>query len=644
MNPNNHQPFPFYILAMLRQVSLPGLLLIVLVSCTDTRKETEKSTFISNPFMSKSTSELPDSVAKKGKDIFAAYCKICHKDAVNLQAPGLDILNTLTPRAILAAMNNGKMKIQAEKLTIEERKAVAQWITNKVLIEQTFPDSAFMAFSLGKNNHFFDHSGWGGNPEGTGFRSAEQAEINETTVPTLRLKWAFSFPEATQVRSKPAIVGDWLITGSEFGDVFAINRYTGKIGWKFTADAAIRGAVSISLSGNQYTAWFADYSTNVYAIDVATGNLKWKKRAGVHPLSSVTGWVTFFGDKVFVPLSSTEVISAIDPNYPCCTASGEVVALNSEKGDIVWRYRVVDQKPGTTEKRRDGKNFLGPSGAPVWSSPTIDAQRGLLYIGTGENYSPPSTTNSDAIIAIDIKTGKQVWSFQATLNDTWNLACLGDDPNCPIKEGPDLDFGMAPLLARKKDGSEVLLAGQKSGVVFALSPENGKVLWQTRIGKGGQAGGIHWGMATDGLQVYASNADNIRDLDMRDPAIAASPGVYALDIETGKINWKAAAPPCEPGRTGCYQSNSAAPTVIPGVVFAGSLDGHIRAYSAATGKILWDFDTVRDYSCINGFPGKGGALDAAGPVVAGGMLYVNSGYGLFGQIPGNVLLAFEIQK
>lgn len=356
------------------------------------------------------------------------------------------------------------------------------------------------------------------------------------------MKWAFAIPEATQVRSKPAIIGDWLITGSEFGDVFAIHRKTGKIGWKFTADAAIRGAVKVSGSADKYTAWFADYSTNVYAIDVNTGQLKWKKRAGVHPLSSVTGSVTFFDDKVFVPLSSTEVISAINPDYPCCTASGEVVALNSQTGDIVWRYRVVDQSPRATEKRRDGKSFMGPSGAPVWSSPTIDAKRGLIYIGTGENYSPPATTTSDAIIAINLKTGKQVWSFQATLNDTWNLACLGHDPNCPVKEGPDLDFGMAPLLISKKNGQDILLAGQKSGVVFAISPDNGKVLWETRIGKGGQAGGIHWGMASDGNRVYASNADNIRDLDMRDPSIAASPGVYALDIETGKIIWKAAAP------------------------------------------------------------------------------------------------------
>lgn len=644
MTPNDHKPFPDCILTMLKQTCFQGLLLFILISCTNTDKETESSTFISNPFMGTNTTTVPDTVAKLGKEVFARVCKICHKDAVNLAAPGLDILNTLTPRAILAAMDNGKMKLQAERLTMEERKAVAQWITNKVLVEPVLPEAAYMAFSLDKNEHFFDHSGWGGNPEGTGFRSAEQAGINESSVQSLQLKWAFAFPEATQVRSKPAIVGDWLITGSEFGDVFAINRQSGKIGWKFTADAAIRGAVKISVSGNNYMAWFADYSTNVYAIEVSTGKLKWKKRAGVHPLSSVTGSVTFFDDKVIVPLSSTEVISAINPDYPCCTASGEVVALNSETGDIVWRYRVVDQKPGPTEKRRDGKNFLGPSGAPVWSSPSIDTKRGLIYIGTGENYSPPSTTNSDAIIALDIKTGKQVWSFQATLNDTWNLACLGGDPNCPLKEGPDLDFGMAPLLVKRQDGTDVLLAGQKSGVVFALSPENGQVLWQTRIGKGGQAGGIHWGMAADNARVYASNADNIRDLDMRDPSVNASPGVYALDILTGKILWKAAAPPCEPGRKGCYQANSAAPTVIPGVVFAGSLDGHIRAYSAETGKVLWDYDTVRDYSCVNGIPGKGGALDASAPVVAGGMLFVNSGYGLFGQIPGNVLLAFEIKK
>jgi polyvinyl alcohol dehydrogenase (cytochrome) len=264
----------------------------------------------------------------------------------------------------------------------------------------------------------------------------------------------------------------------------------------------------------------------------------------------------------------------------------------------------------------------------------------VLYIGTGENYSPPTTVNSDAIQAIDLKTGKLVWNFQATKGDAYNIAC----PiltNCP-GNGPDLDFGMAPLLIKRKDGKDILIAGQKSGMVYALSPVGGKLLWQTRIGKGGKLGGIHWGMATDGKYVYAANADNMIAIDQSDASIKASPGIYALDIGTGKIIWSAATPACK-GKN-CQTANSAAPVVIPGLVFAGSIDGHIRAYASSTGKILWDFDTIKEYETANGIKGRGGAIDGPPPVISDGMLFINSGYGQFNGIAGNVLLAFEVSK
>jgi polyvinyl alcohol dehydrogenase (cytochrome) len=622
------------------------VLLFFAASCSNEKnnERNNKSTFINNPFMSPEGEKVPDSIASKGRILFNSNCKTCHNDSVKLAAPGLDVLNTLTPRAIFAALKTGKMRAQAEKLSDVERKAIASWITNRIYDDNDLPKEAYTSFSISNaDNTFFDHSGWGGNLEGTGYRSAEQAGIAASDVNSLQLKWAFAFPGATQMRSKPAITGEWLITGSEFGDVYTINIKTGKAGWRFIADAAIRGAVQITRTANKLTAWFADYSTNVYAIDIETGKLIWKKRAGIHPQSSVTGSVAVFNNIIYVPLSSTEVISALNPDYACCTSSGEVVALDTETGNIIWRYRAVKDEAKISGKKKNGKLFYGPSGAPVWSSPTVDIKRGLLYIGTGENYTAPATNSSDAILALDLKTGRLIWSYQATKNDTWNLGCLDVNVNCPDKEGPDLDFGMAPLLVKRTDGKDILVVGQKSGVVHALSPVDGKLLWQTRIGKGGQAGGIHWGMATDGKYVYAANADNIRDLDMRDTARKASPGIFALELESGKIIWESATPPCG-DRKGCFQSNSAAPTVLPGIVFAGALDGHIRAYSSIDGKIIWDFDTVKEYSTANGVKGKGGALDGSAPVAANGMLFVNSGYGLFGQIPGNVLLAFEIKK
>ncbi len=559
----------------------------------------------------------------------------------NPLAPAPGLLGGMTPRSVLAALNQGKMKVQAEKLSEEQRKAVAQYITNKVLKYNNIPKEVFTDFSIaGHYDTQFDQSGWGGNPAGTGFRNFNQAGINTSNIGSLKLKWAFAFPDATQVRSKAAVIGDWLIVGSEFGEIYAINTKSGRPTWNFTADAAIRGAITVTNRDHKLTAYFADYSTNVYALDAKTGKLIWKTRSGFHPLSAVTGSVAVSGNRLFVPITSFEVISAKNPDYPCCTSTGGVVALDAKSGTILWTYRVIPERAKKVGKKKNGMDFYGPAGAPVWGSPTVDTKRGLLYIGTGENYTDPPTSSSDALQALDMNTGKLVWSFKGTKTDTWNLACPGD-PNCPDKEGPDLDFGMAPLLVHLNDGSDIVVGGQKSGVVHALTP-GGKLIWQKRIGKGGSLGGVHWGMASDGKNVYAANSDNIYGLDRRDSTRKPSPGIYALDAKTGNLVWAAPTPFCDTTVKGCLQSNSAAPTVIPGIVFAGALDGHIRAYSTVDGKIIWDYNTLKNFETVNKIKGKGGPLDGSGPVISNGMVFVNSGYGLFGELPGNVLLAFSI--
>ena len=404
---------------------------------------------------------------------------------------------------------------------------------------------------------------------------------------------------------------------------------------------AIRGAIAVAPSNNGLRVYFADYATNVYALDVNTGKLIWKRRAGIHSQSSNTGSVAVYDNTVIVPLTSFEVASARDPDFDCCSSSGEVVALDATTGDLKWRHRVITEEAKESGKKKNGKSFYGPAGAIVWCSPTIDTKRGLVYIGTGENYTDPPTNTSDAIQAIDFKTGKLMWSFQATTHDTWNLACPGE-PNCPDNAGPDLDFGMAPLLVRgANSGKDILVVGQKSGVVHALEPETGKVLWQTRIGKGGALGGVHWGMATDGQQVYAANADNFYALDPRDTTRQASPGLYAIELIHGKIVWNQPSPSVEKGK---ISANSAAPLALSDLILAGALDGHLRAYDAKNGAILWDFDTVKDYETVNGIQGKGGSIDGPSPLVVGNMVFVNSGYGMFGEIPGNVLIAFELEN
>jgi polyvinyl alcohol dehydrogenase (cytochrome) len=571
-------------------------------------------------------------------------CNNCHKADAGVGAPGYLVLAQMPPRAILSALETGKMRVQAKDLSEDQRKAVVRWLTGKQLTETTLPKEAYSSFTppsgKGKLVH---HSGWGGNLEGTGYRTAQQAGISAASVGKLKLKWAFAFPESNQVRSKPAIVGDWLLVGSQFGNVYCLNKTTGKIGWQFDAKAAIRGAISVVEQGNTLQAFFADNSTNVYALDVKTGKLLWESKAGQHPQSGVTGSVAVYNNMIYVPLTSIEVASVLDPTYPCCSSSGEIVALDARSGKIVWRHRVITEEAKVTGKKKTGQPFYGPSGAIVWSSPTVDTKRGLLYYGTGENYTAPATTTSDAIQALDLKTGKLVWSFQATQGDTWNLACPYS-PNCPEKVGPDFDFGMAPILVKQPAGTDLLVVGQKAGIVYGLSPDNGKVIWQTRIGKGGALGGIHWGMATDGKLVYAANADNKYGINPKlDSLMQPSPGMFALEVGTGHVIWKSAVPSCG-DKKGCIEANSAAPTAIPGVVFAGALDGHIRAYSTVDGAILWDYDTAKEYQTVNGIAGKGGSLDGPSPVVADGMLFVNSGYGSFGEMPGNVLLAFEVEK
>lgn len=573
-----------------------------------------------------------------GKTVFETSCKSCHTTSADSKAPGLAMLGAMTPRAIYTALKTGKMQVQAQTLSDEQRREVAQWITNRPFAETKLPKEAFVPFSLPKSVAV--SSGWGGNLEGTGF--TQQSGITPDNVASLRVKWTFAFPDGTQIRSKPAVVGDWLIVGSQFGDVYAIQKQTGKIGWHFVGDAPIRGAIFVGKSGDKLRAYFADFTTNVYALDVASGTLIWKKRAGQHPQSGCTGSVAVYQNTIIVPLTSNEVTTSKDPNYACCTSSGEVIALNATTGDLLWRHRVIPQEAQVSGKKKNGQPFYGPAGAPVWCSPTIDTKRGRVYIGTGENYTDPPSTTSDAVQALDFKTGKLVWSYQATANDTWNLACPGD-PNCPEKVGPDLDFGMAPLLVTTQAGKDIVVVGQKAGVVHALDPATGKIVWQTRIGKGGMLGGIHWGMATDGQVIYAANADNIYAIDKRNPDQQPSPGLYALDAQTGKVIWNQPTPPCEKDRP-CIQANSAAPLVVPGLVFAGTLDGHIRSYEASTGKIVWDFDTAQEFKTSNGIAGKGGSLDGPSPVVSGTMLFVNSGYGMFGEMPGNLLIAFEVEN
>ena len=585
-----------------------------------------------------------------GASLFESDCAECHSEAQSGRTPSRFSLNSLTPRAIVFALTDGVMRSEAEQLTDLQRVMLGEYLTGRTYSDDLMPADAFCS-QAGPARLEVDDIAWvvyGADLPGTGFQPADLAGLSAADVPNLELRWAFAFPGASQVRTKPTIVGDVALVGDQFGGVYALDVASGCVRWTFEAESGIRGGIPVGEDAQgRSIAYLVDYRTTAYALDTETGEVLWQTRVGWHPESNNTGHSILHDGKLIIPISTMgEVVAAGNPAYECCTSSGAVAALDAETGDLLWYHRVIQDYPEEAGTNAIGTQLWAPSGAPVWSSPTLDVGRGLVYAGSGENLSRPTNETSDAILAIDLESGELDWKFQATEQDAFTMACSSarNRENCPAPPGPDVDFGMSPILVERPDGKEILVAGQKSGTVWALDPDaDGEILWATQIGKGSALGGIHWGMATDGQLVYAANADRRAAIVDINPDMDWSPGLFALDLMDGAVVWSSPAPAdtCE-GRRGCFAANSAAPTVIPGVVFAGGLDGHMRAHSTEDGRVLWDFDTVREYETVNGVPGRGGAIDGPGPVVANGLVWVNSGYSTFGQMPGNVLLVFGL--
>ena len=538
----------------------------------------------------------------------------------------------------------------ASPLRREEREAIANFLGTKSE-EVPFPPSAFCRekkppLSTPSSGNW---TGWSPTFSNTRFQPAEAARLTPSQISQLKLKWAFGFPGDITAFGAPTIQGDVLFTGSAGGTVHAMNARSGCLYWTFQANGPVRAAPLVVPGSRQYSILFGDQVGWFYSVDATNGQLIWKNRIDEHEATRLTGSAGVDEGIVFVPAASWEETRAVSPEYPCCTFRGSVTALRISDGSLLWKTYLVDppRKTGTTKV---GKINFGPSGAPVWSTPTVDNKRGLLYVTTGDNYSSPSTTTSDAVVALDLKTGRVVWSKQVTADDVFVVGCTISNPNCPKQVGPDFDFGTSATLVSVA-GRDLLIAGQKSGMVYAFDPDQkGQILWQTRVGKGGIHGGVMWGLASDNTNVYAAVADEIRkqvyvgnvpvgnaDFDANEGG-----GLTALRLADGSKVWFAPSHPCKPPRRGCTPAQPAALTSIPGAVFSGSMDGHIRAFSTEDGHLLWDFDTAHVFPAVNGIPTHGGSLDGAGPVIVNGMLYVNSGYPRFGGMPGNALLAFSV--
>lgn len=568
--------------------------------------------------------------------LYQNNCATCHDNGAT-GAPSRSALATRTPASILAALETGLMREQGKALSPDERRLLADHLGGQA--QQSAGQTCKQKLALSDPPVW---NRWGNSLENRRYQPAEKSGITPANVGSLELKWAFAFPGAARARSQPAVTREAIFTGSQSGRVYALGADTGCIYWTFDAASEVRSAPTLGTDarGRIDRLYFGDFDANLYAVDARTGRLIWKVSVKDHPAGTITGSPTLHNGRLYVPMSSTEVVSAMSADYGCCTFRGGVAALDARDGRTIWRMYTTPpaKRTGTNSK---GAPSQGPSGAPVWSSPTVDSKRGLLYVGTGENYSSPATAMSDVIVALEQATGKVRWVRQATKGDAWNASCgrIGNNVNCPAEDGPDFDFGAPPILATLADGRDIILAGQKSGMLYGLDPDaDGAILWSRRAGMGGFNGGVHWGMATDGRTLYAGIADTPGH---RRPTGPPRQGMHAFDAATGKPLWSTIErPTCAAASHECRTALSAAVTLTDGIVFAGALNGLLRAYSARDGKLLWSTDTRRDFVAINGVKGRGGSIDSAGPVLAGGRLIVNSGYDKFGQIGGNVLLVF----
>ena len=476
-------------------------------------------------------------------------------------------------------------------------------------------------------------NGWGAGVTNTRFQPAEHARLEAADVPRLELKWAFGYPRSAAAQSQPTVVGGRLFVASQRGVVFALDAKSGCTHWTYAAQSGVRSAMTVGrLEDGRHALYFGDFGANVYALDPATGAELWQRDVEDHAGARITGAPVLHDNRLYVPVSSLEEALAADPRYPCCTFRGSIVALDATTGDVAWKSYTIPEAPSPRGRNPDGASLMGPSGAAVWSAPTVDAGRRLVYAATGNAYTAPAASTSDAIVAFDLDTGALRWTNQLTPADAFILNCEGDNPNCPEDDGPDFDFGASPVLVTMTDGRDLLVIGQKSGVGYGLDPDrDGAIVWQYRVGAGSALGGIEWGFAVDDEKAYFANSDYLTP----EPG-----GLAAVRLRTGELVWYAEphAPVCD----GCSPAQLAAVTAIPGVVFSGAYDGSFRAYSTEDGSLLWEQDTNGNYDTVNGVPARGGSLNGPGPVVVDGMVYVNSGYAAFGGRPGNVLLAFGL--
>ncbi len=595
------------------------------------------------PFYRSVTSQEPGKVAPAdGAKLYAERCAACHDNAQG-RTPPRSLLAQRAPEEVIASLTTGSMKSQAAGLSEQEIRTLAVHLTGREpagTIDLERLTNRCKDQPVRPNLKARQWNGWGRDLNNS--RHQPLPGLQAADVPRLKLKWAYAYP-ATMAIGQPVVIGERLFVTSDSGQVIALNARSGCTYWAFRVGAPVRTAVTVGTAGKgQSIVYFGDERANVFAIDAITGREIWRRRLDTHPVARITGSPVLYRNRLYVPVSSIEEAIARPDRYECCKFRGSIAALDSASGQLIWQTYSIPSPPQPYRKNTTGTQLYGPAGAAIWSAPTIDTRRGVLYVGTGNSYTDVESTGSDSIIAVELQTGKIRWANQVQPGDNFIMNCRQPGVgNCPKDAGPDYDFGSSPILHRLPDGRELLLAGQKSGILFALDPDRqGRKVWEARLSNGTALGGIEWGFTADNTNVYVPIADPIGAPNLR------KPGLIAVRIATGEEIWRTPAPvvSCSWGKSRCTNGQSAAASSIPGVIFSGTTDGHLRAYAAGDGRIIWDVDTAaRPWEAVNGGFAKGGSIDAGGPVIVDGTVYINSGYGRIFGSPGNALLAFSVE-
>lgn len=579
-------------------------------------------------------------LAMRGQALYEERCATCHENPPE-RTPGRDVIAKNSPAFILDAMK-GSMAPMAVGLSEEEMRAIALYLSEDKRLPDDDPLSPHAIWGPSSATMPMDGpmcegpvppvdlasadqwNGW--SPGKDNARYQTRPGLSPADVPKLKVRWAFKYPGSKN--GQATVVGERLFVTSMTGALYALNARTGCVYWRHDAEAATRSSVSLKAlpagSKAKTALYYSDWTQSAVAIDADTGDLIWKTQIEENTGVQMTGAPTLWQDILLVPISTGNEAFATNDAYVCCKFIGSLVALNANTGEILWKRYTTDEENAPYRLNAKGQEMWGPAGGSIWSAPTIDPERGLVYVSTSNSHTDKFHDGANAVIAIDIGTGEVVWKNQVWPDDNYIIGCPRA-ANCPEEVGPDFALGASPILHTGKDGRQLLLAGQKSGILWALDPaDNGKIVWKAHLSQGSELGGIQFGPAADEDKVYVAVSDVIA------PPETAKPGLTALNIHDGSVVWETPSPrnECRWSNVFCSPAMSQAVTVIPGIVFAGAMDGRFRAYDTQTGKVVWEFDTGGTLiTTVLGHEVYGGVMDAAGPTVAGGMVYVHSGYG-----------------